>query len=308
MTLPATLDFTRDARYRARVLLGRLLYRAGAFRRLLPVYAPTRGKIAERCLSYLDHYLRSVTMAEAELDFVELGARFACDLNDHMLAPYLRNEAPIYELAEIDFFRQQVRPKDHIIDIGANHGFWGVTLATAAGRGSQLHLFEANPTVARRVRRTLALNPQINGSLHEIAITDGASSQISFYRPQDNLSGLGSTVLHEFANEHGYLRSDDSIIVKAGSIDQLMDSGEITGMDLVKIDVEQAEDAVVAGALRALARFKPRLLMVETGVDSQATRALMSLGYQTTALHPDGSETAVPLGHWGNLLFSAPEP
>ncbi|MGE4070516.1 MAG: FkbM family methyltransferase [Lysobacterales bacterium] len=303
MSHRANSNFTPDTRYRIRVLLGHLLYRVGAFRRLLPLYAPAQGKLGARCLAYLDHYLRSVTIAEADLDLAPLGARFACDLNDHMLAPYLRNEAPIYELAEINFFRQQVRSGDHIIDIGANHGFWGITLAKAAGTGSQLQLFEANPTIARRVRRTLSLNPQVNGRIHELAVTDGTSSQISFYRPQDNLSGLGSTVLHDFANERGYLRADDRIIVHARSIDQLMDSGDITGMDLVKIDVEQAEDAVVAGAKRALTHFKPRLLMVETGTGSNATRTLLKLGYQMTALHPDGSESAAPPDHWGNLLF-----
>lgn len=303
MTSSTPTTANHNWRFRARVTLGRLLYTIGAYRRLLPVFNPKPGPVATRCLSYLDHYLRSVTIAEAELDLAPLGARFACDLNDHMLAPYLRNEAPIYELAEIEFFRRQVRPADHIIDIGANHGFWGITLAKAAGAGSQLQLFEANPTIARRVRRTLSLNPQVNGRLHELAVTDGASSQISFYRPQDNLSGLGSTVLHDFANEHGYLRADDRIIVHARSIDQLMDSGDLTGMDLVKIDVEQAEDAVVAGGTRALTRFKPRLLMVETGTSSQATKSLMKLGYQVTALHPDGSETAAPPEHWGNLLF-----
>ncbi len=299
-SLPAT---NQDWRFRARVTLGRLLYHAGAHKHLLPVFNPEPGPVATRCLAYLDHYLRSVTIAEADLDLAPLGARFACDLNDHMLAPFLRNEAPIYELAEINFFRQQVRSGDHIIDIGANHGFWGITLARTAGTGSRLQLFEANPTIARRVRRTLSLNPQVNGQLHELAVTDGASSQISFYRPQDNLSGLGSTVLHNYANERGYLRADDRIIVHARSIDQLMDSGDITGMDLVKIDVEQAEDAVIAGAKRALARFKPRLLMVETGTGSSATRTLLKLGYQMTALHPDGSETAAPPDHWGNLLF-----
>lgn len=292
-----------DWRFRARLTFGRLLYSAGAYRRLLPVFTPEPGPVANRCLSYLDHYLRSVTVAEADLELAPLGARFACDLNDHMLAPFLRNEAPIYELAEIEFFRRQIRPTDHIIDIGANHGFWGITLANDAGPGSQLHLFEANPTIARRVRRTLSLNPLVNGRLHELAVTDGASSQISFYRPQDNLSGLGSTVLHDYANERGYLRADDRIIVHAKSIDQMMDLGDLTGMDLVKIDVEQAEDAVVAGAMRAIARFKPRLLMVETGTGSEASTTLKKLGYQMTALHPDGSETEAPPGHWGNLLF-----
>lgn len=280
-----------------------MLYRYGAYRQILPLYARAPGNIRKRLLAYLEHYLRSVAAAEATLDLPPLRARFACDLNDHMLFHYLRNEAPIYEIAEIDFFRQQARTGDYLLDIGANHGFWGIGVAVAAGPSSRLYLFEANPKVARRVRRSLCLNETVNGRVHEIAVTDGTAERVRFYRPQGNLSGLGSTVLHDYASQNGYLVQNDYIEVAARSLDQLMDQGEIRGMDMVKIDVEQAEDAVIAGAMRALERFQPRILMVETSAASNATRALCSLGYTATALDSAGKEQELSPGHWGNLVF-----
>lgn len=292
-----------DRRQQLRIAAGKLLHACGAYRQLLPVYAPRRGRLRQRLLDYLQHYLRSVPAAEADLYLEPLGAWFACDLNDHMLFHYLRNEAPLYELEEIRFWRQQVRPGDHLLDIGANHGFWGVTLASTVATAAHLHLFEANPAVARRLRRTLSMNPRLQARLHECAVSDGSVDRISFYRPQGNLSGLGSTVLHDYATVRGYLRADDRIEVPACSIDQLLQGGVISGMDLVKIDVEQAEDAVVAGARAALEHFRPRMLMIETGADSQATGILRDLGYRVSLLDADGRERDLSADDWGNLIF-----
>ncbi len=298
------LELSQRIRHQARVGMGSLLHKLGAYRQLMPIFAQQPTRLRKRLLGYLQHYLDSVPSAEAELMLEPLGARFACDLNDHMLVHYLRNETPIYELAEINFFRSQARPGDHILDIGANHGFWGVSVASAAGTGAKLDLFEANPLIAGRLRRTLALNPSVSARLHACAIADGSAQSLQFYRPQGNLSGLGSTVLHDYATGHGYLRPDDVITVPARSLDQLLAAGEITGMDLLKIDVEQAEDAVIRGARVALEHFRPRMLMVETGIDSAATRDLQALGYRVARLGKGGLEDAIPAGFWGNLIFS----
>jgi len=307
-SVPATGLEARDLRFRTRVRLGQCLYLLGLSKYLLPAFVPKPGPLRRRMLAYLEHYLASVRSADSVLLLKPLDAQFAVDLIDHMLQPFLRERGEIYEIAEIRHICANVMADDHILDIGANHGFWGVAVARAAGLSAKLHLFEANPVLVLRLRKTLLLNRQIDARLHGIAVGDGTSESISFFRPQGNLSGLGSTVLHDYANGQGYLRADDQIRVATRSIDQLMDAGEITGMDVVKIDVEHAEDAVIDGAKRAIDRFKPRLLMVETGVDSRATSTLLAAGYSMTALGVDGREFTAPLGYWGNLLFRRPAP
>ena len=304
MTVVAPTQFGQRVRHQTRVGIGSLLHKVGAYRHLLPIFAKQPTQFRKRLLDYLNHYLDSVPTAEAELMLEPLGARFSCDLNDHMLVHYLRNETPIYELAEIDYFRSQARPGDRILDVGANHGFWGISVARAAGVTARLHLFEANPKIIGRLQRTLELNPTVSARLHALAISDGSADQLVFYRPQGNLSGLGSTVLHDYGIGHGYLNPEDHISVPARSLDQLLAVGEFDGMDLVKIDVEQAEDAVIQGACAALQRFKPRLLMVETGIQSAASRQLQALGYRVGRLGNAGLEHEVPDDFWGNLLFA----
>ena len=292
-----------DFRSAARVKFGEWLYRAGYAQSLFPVFTRSTSGIKRRLLAYLEHYLRTVHAAEMLLELPPLKGQFAVDLNDHMLVPYLYRNAGIYEIAEINFMKSEVRNGDHILDIGANHGLWGVSMAAAAGADSRLHLFEANPRIAKRLKRTLAANTAINARLHEVAVSDGNVEELTFFLPQGNLSGLGSTVLHDFARQRNYLCADDQIRVSATSIDKLSDRGQITAMDVVKIDVEQAEDAVIAGAIRSIQRFKPRLLMIETSLGSQASTELIALGYRASCLVGDRSEGHVPKDYWGNIFF-----
>lgn len=301
--MSATLD---RAKAQARVAMGACLHAAGLYRRLLPAFDPKpRNVLARRLQSYLQNYYDQAESAEGTLHLAPLGVTVACDIKDHMLWHHLEGVAPIYEQAEIDHCRTWVRAGDHILDVGANHGFWGFALAQRAGAGAVLYLCEPNATVLRRLRRTAALNPMIDARILPYAITDGAQADVTFYLPRGNLSGLGSTVLHDSARRHGFLEEARRVTVAARSIDELVRDGRIQRIDLMKIDVEQAEHAVLRGARDAIRRFKPRLLMVETGAGSEAEQALRALGYPAPyRLDEAGQRQPVEPGWWGNLFFT----
>lgn len=300
------MEHLNNLRYRARVRLGALLHGLGLYRRLLPVYQPHPHEVTRRLQAYLNHYYEQVSHAEAELYLAELGTTFACDIKDHMLWGYLHGEATIYEQMEIAHCSALVQPNDCIADIGANHGFWGMALAHKAGPAAKLYLAEANPAVLQRLRRTAQLNRQICATILPYAITDGSGERVTFYVPQGNLSGLGSTVLHSHAAVHGWLKDDHRITVPARSLDSLVEDGAIRGIDMIKIDVEHGEDAVLRGGLAALDRFRPRLVMMETSVESWAASTLILRGYQTYRLDEVGDRTPVEKGFWGNLFFTSP--
>lgn len=291
-------------KYRARVAAGACLHAAGLYRRLLPVFQPRPAGAARRLQAYLQHYYDQAESAEAELYLQGLGLTVACDIKDHMLWPHLEGKAPVYEQLDIDHCRALVRPGDHILDVGANHGFWGFALARAAGPGAAVYFCEPNPRLQRRVRRTAQLNPGIAARLLPYAIGDGTQDELTFYLPAGSLSGLGSTVLHSHARERGWLSEQRRMTVPSRSIDALVREGAIAGIDLMKIDVEQAEDAVVRGALDALRRFRPRLVMVETSPDSFAAATLRGLGYASYRLDADGRQAPVPPDFWGNIFFT----
>ncbi|MBA2672855.1 FkbM family methyltransferase [Ramlibacter sp.] len=295
-------------KYRARVAAGACLHAAGLYRRLLPVFQPRPPEPLRRLQAYLQHYYDQAESAEAELYLAGLGLTVACDIKDHMLWPHLEGKAPVYEQLDIDHCRAAVRPGDHILDVGANHGFWGFALAQAAGADAVAYFCEPNPKLQRRVRRTAQLNPGIAARLLPYAIADGTQDALTFYLPTGNLSGLGSTVLHQMARDNGYLTEQLRMTVPSRSIDALVQEGAIARIDVMKIDVEHAEDAVVRGADAALRRFRPRLVMVETSPDSAAARTFEAMGYASYRLAPDGARAAVEPGYWGNIFFHRSAP
>jgi FkbM family methyltransferase len=288
---------------RARIGVGACLHATGLYRRLLPVYLRQPSEPMRRLQSYLAHYYQSVEHAEARLYLDGLGLEVACDIKDHMLWDYLEGLKPIYEQTEIDHCRTHVRPGDHILDVGANHGFWGFALARAASN-TRLYLAEPNPTILSRLRKTASINPTIDAHILPWAITDGGASEVTFYLPTGNLSGLGSTVLHASAKRNGYLEEERRTQVAARSLDQLMDVGAIARIDVMKIDVEQGEDAVIRGGFQAIAQFRPRLIMIETSPESFAARTVAKLGYSTYCLDQSGVRQPVPPGYWGNIFFA----
>lgn len=288
----------------ARIKAGALLHAMDAYRKLMPAFLPEPSPFLLRLRSYLYHYYEQASQAEATLYLPDLGLKFACDIKDHMLWPYIEGRSLIYEIGDIRHGMLQVRADDHILDIGANHGFWGFALANRAGAGAQLSLCEANPDIIKRLQKTKQLNRNIHASLLPFAISDGTTKELTFYLPQGELSGLGSTVLHELAASQGWLSANRKITVPSRSLDDLMDAGLLTGMDIVKIDVEHAEDAVIRGGLRAIRHYRPRFLMVETSPDSWASNTLRELGYSNYILDEAGNETPVSAGYWGNIYFT----
>ena len=291
-------------KYKLRVFAGLTLHYLGQYRNLLPRWCPNPSKLQQRLRDYLSHYYRNITKAEVIIEIPELGGEFCCDLRDHMLEPYVWGEKDIYEIKEINYFRKQLKSGDYIVDIGANHGFWGISLGQSTS-SAKIYLLEANPELIRRLKKTTRLKPKLPIQILPYAITDGEIKEIEFYLPVDNLSGLGSIVLHRVADENGYLKIDQKTTVPARSLDQLWQSDQLQGMDLVKIDVEQAEDSVIRGGLQVIKKFLPRLIMVETSNQSWAFQQLLQIGYETFCLDVTGNEIEVPNEYfWGNIFFS----
>ncbi len=298
-------------RRQLRVKLGEVVYRTGVFRLVLPGLNPNCGPVRRRLNDYLRHYLEEGGRMPATLRLGPDRVRLRCDLNDHMLKPQLQGERGLYEEDDINHCASFLRPGDVLIDIGANHGFWGFLLAARQPEIGQLVAVEANPELASRLRITKRLNPGIPTTILEKAITSPGVEEVTFYLPMPNpvgnLSGLGSIVLHETAVENQYLCRDQAIVCPAITLDALVDQLALKRVDLLKIDVEQAEDLVIEGAHQVIQHLRPRLVMMETGWNSQASRAMLEAGYRAHILI-DSMEpcSSIPEGYWGNIFFTTP--
>lgn len=149
-----------------------------------------------------------------------------------------------------ELFRHLVRPGDRCLDVGANVGVHTIRLAKLAGPGGEVLAFEPDPELARRARGNVQLNEVTNVRVIEAAAADRSTTAV-LYRPGPADTNRGrASLLH-----HVYLTGREQEVPTVTIDDSC--PGPVA---LIKIDVEGAEAAVVAGAVATIARDRPAVI------------------------------------------------
>lgn len=187
------------------------------------------------------------------------------------------------------------------VDIGANHGYFSMLAAALAGPGGRVFAFEPNPAVMAQLQTHIRLNgfeSRIT-PLH-MALSDRSADDARLFVSQvPGNSGLSSLTPLPSAIDRGSLSAEHTIPVRIDTFDRWLASSGVARVDVVKIDVEGAEQRVVAGMAGSLAARRIGAILCETIWDGGAHRALCDAGFTPTLLDPlDGN---------ANILYSHPE-
>ncbi|MGI8807502.1 MAG: FkbM family methyltransferase [Acidimicrobiales bacterium] len=142
-----------------------------------------------------------------------------------------------------------VKPGNTVLDIGANVGIHTVTMAKLAGAGRVL-AFEPHPQTVERLRANLALNGIDRTEVVQVALLDRAGA-VSLFDSNDSNRAMAS--LHAY---DGW----SSTSVEGMTLDDVLQVRAVPKVDVVKIDVEGFEPAVLEGARGMLARDRPALI------------------------------------------------
>jgi FkbM family methyltransferase len=205
--------------------------------------------------------------------------------------------------ADLDLIRDLLRPGDVMIDVGANIGFTAIEGALAVGSTGCVHAIEPHPSVHRFLKENLQLNGLAGRvNTHELAVTDAAPSGGFLSFSDDRRDDMNALL------EPG---TDGSLRVPATTLDTLFP--DLPRCDLLKIDVEGAELAVLRGGASLLART--RQVLIEAG-DPNSSRFgvrsadllahLESAGFTVTEAGPVRKPVSLELykNHVGNWLAS----
>jgi len=144
---------------------------------------------------------------------------------------------------------ESLRRGDCFIDIGANIGYFSVLAATCVGANGHVIAFEPERNNHALLATNAALNPHCNYTLHAVAASDVDVSGQLFLNPEN----LG---------DHQIYASDDRVAqtISLRRIDSLL--APHTPINLIKIDVQGAEQKALAGLAEGLAHNASHLLLL----------------------------------------------
>jgi FkbM family methyltransferase len=185
------------------------------------------------------------------------GAMFDCDLSDVLSREVCFTG--LYEPPVTRVFQRQLRPGGTAIDVGANWGYFTLLAATAVGPSGAVVSLEPDP----RQYDTLARNVAMNGFTHVTTVRAAASANagrmtLLGYADDEENRGVSRIAADGEASRHGATRQFD---VDGVTIDALVPA--VREVDLVKIDVEGAEDLVLQGMRDGLSRHRYRAVLLE---------------------------------------------
>ena len=178
--------------------------------------------------------------------------RFATNGRDSIASRLYWSGLKGHESETMSLFPQLASQAKVFFDVGASTGVYSL-IAAAHNPESQVHAFEAVPEIFH----FLVHNTKLNGfsNLHPVlgCVTD-YNGDATLY--------LNQTPALPFSTSHlkGYKASTESVVTPAFKLDEYVTRNDIQTVDLIKLDTEATEDAVLKGASDILNRFKPIII------------------------------------------------
>ncbi len=190
---------------------------------------------------------------QARLPRAAGGFRYACDLRDLIAREVFFTGA--YGPQETAILRATLRPGATFVDVGANWGYFTLLAAHLVGHSGRVVAMEPDP----RLHALLAGNVAANGLRQVSAIAAAASDQdgtaeLAGHDPDAGNWGVSSIVATTAGRRFA---------VRARRIDGVLDELEVDRVELLKMDIEGAEEMALAGMAAGLARGRYRRVLVE---------------------------------------------
>lgn len=191
----------------------------------------------------------------------------------------------VYDLAVTELLHRLCRQASIMVDAGANIGYMSRTMALSAPAGSVLYSFEPNPEALALLEANRQLSPvRCTWHIEAAALTQQACV-LHLHLPAAYAHNKGTSYVS--TTKQGYA-------VQGIALDDFFGKHTI---DVLKIDVEGHELALLEGAIRLLTEGRIRHILFEdfAAWPSPVAQLLVRHGYTVLALRK---------GWWGMQLHS----
>lgn len=186
----------------------------------------------------------------------------------------------IFEKTITNYVKSNVKEGQHVIDIGANIGYYSVLFSGLVGSNGKVFAFEPEKSNFEILKKNLLVNNIKNVIAENMAVSDK--------------NGKAKLYMSKIAGQHKIYHPKSDIVkiedTNTITIDTYLTNNNIEPrkISLVKIDVEGVEFAVVEGmksilandAITIILEFSPKL-MIEFGKDpSELIKILTQYGFE----------------------------
>jgi FkbM family methyltransferase len=185
------------------------------------------------------------------------------------------------ELSVQEAMKRTLRRGGVFYDIGANVGFFTLLGARIVGPAGRVIAFDPVPSCARAVARNIALNDLGQAEIRELAVGAAQGRERLMIVGEASWSHMETT-----RERHRDVRAE--VEVEVVSIDGLVEAGAIPPPDVVKIDTEGAEIAIVEGMRATMERHGPAIICELHDTNERFAELMDAAGYAMTNL--DGPE------------------
>lgn len=159
-----------------------------------------------------------------------------------------------YSGHEFDLYQALLQPGDLAVDVGANIGVFAIAMGQAVGETGRVLAFEPQPLIFGILTRNLARHGLDRVEAHRAIVSEVEGvGQFADVRtlPEGRKVNFGTIgVTSRIMPEYGGMAPTPVLT---------LDGFELARCDLIKIDVEGAEEAVLRGAAATIARCRPIL-------------------------------------------------
>jgi FkbM family methyltransferase len=181
------------------------------------------------------------------------GLKFTCRLGSSTGRILTQGDIEGLERA---FVRERLKPGDVFVDIGANLGLFTLTAAQRAGPSGHVYAFEPSPREAEMLEYNVRQNGFNNVTIVRQALSDH-SGEASFIVATDG----GTNSLEK--NPHPEQIVERREKVSLNTLDAFIADNDIRRIDMIKIDVEGGECAVLRGGATVFRRSDAPVVLSE---------------------------------------------
>lgn len=162
-----------------------------------------------------------------------------------------------WEMWLTELLVELVKPGMKVVDVGANLGYFSLLMADLVGASGQVHAFEPNIELARRMTQSLALNGFSGiATVHEQALADAEADVVLIVPADEPKNG------HLLPADHP-AATDDAVETHFMRTRRLDSYAELHDADLIKIDADTSEMTIWHGMSGILEQGRPLTIVLE---------------------------------------------